>query len=504
MLHPSQKDDLLNLARYMVIAYASNCGIRVHASPECLAALLAADAMGKILIKNGDILEIRGCPTQEILAAFSDLRFHKGQGSLWTVTSGDGLRIDQVYKNADNIVLLNGSTFYSGVLLKPLRFSYLKTCYENYNTATLCINFERTTYATVFTLDGNFLYHPLLECCKKAISDVLYYDDVCKAHMIEALQKQQPSGSYAEDVLAAVNEYLKTCVNVNQIGVLGNVVTSDHKLLLGKRNKNAIDFGVLYPGTNGNAEVADPNVSFYSCSVYADAPSIQLNDNRIDFHGEITREAYAELRQEIRREDWICYGVTVSGNTAHAEQDQTVLYSNTARRLHFNILFEQQIDAAFSSACRSAQLAVESFENERMLGIEVHSYRDLTDYILKLASRFLERIAESKDLVESVLVLILFFNAAVQHNLAAGDWTSTVSLALALVIVTVTVYRCCMAVVKSIRQRHRIRRILIFRNAAYETMQRKIYASVSGYRYHPVAFAALQLYVENLVLDEFL
>lgn len=71
-------------------------------------------------------------------------------------------------------------------------------------------------------------------------------------------------------------------------------------------------------------------------------------------------------------------------------------------------------------------------------------------------------------------------------------------------IVTVTVYRCCMAVVKSIRQRHRIRRILIFRNAAYETMQWKIYASVSGYRYHPVAFAALQLYVKNLVLDEFL
>lgn len=138
MLHPSQKDDLLNLARYMVIAYAGNYGIRVHASPECLAALLAADAMGKILIKNGDILEIRGCPTQEILAAFSDLRFHKGQGSLWTVTSGDGLRIDQVHKNADNIVLLNGSTFYSGVLLKPLRFSYLKNCYENYFLMPQC------------------------------------------------------------------------------------------------------------------------------------------------------------------------------------------------------------------------------------------------------------------------------------------------------------------------------------------------------------------------------
>lgn len=75
----------------MVIAYASNYGIRVHASPECLAALLAADAMGKILIKNGD-----------------------------------------------NIVLLNGSTFYSGVLLKPLRFSYLKNCYENYFLMPQC------------------------------------------------------------------------------------------------------------------------------------------------------------------------------------------------------------------------------------------------------------------------------------------------------------------------------------------------------------------------------
>lgn len=503
MLHSSQKEHLLNLARYIIIAYASNYGIKIHASAECLAAATTADPTGKIITIDNDVLKIHGCPTPEILAAFSAIKFTEGNDSTWQAVADGGIYLKQIYKTADNIVLLNGSTFYSGVLLKPLMFSFLKNCYENYNTATLSIDFERTTYATVFALDGNFLYHPLLKCCKNAISDILYYDDACKLRMVEALDKVQAADESAESLLVPINMYLEQCINVNQIGISGNIVTSDNTLLLGKRSGNSIDSGFLYPGTNGNAEISDPNVSFYSYSVYADAPSILLDDRRIDFHGEITREAYAELRQDVRQEDWICYGVTVSGNVSYNKQPTKALYENTSRRLHFNVLFEQSIEEDFSSVCKTARSAVESFENERILGVEVSSYKDFTDYAVKLCSRFFERIAESKDLVESLLLLTLFFNATMrQHIIAVEDWSSTVSLTLALVIVAVTLHRCCRAVVKSIRRQHLIRHILIFRNNPYEIMQRKIYKSVSSYHYHPVAFAALQLYVENKVFDE--
>lgn len=503
MLHPSQEDSLLNLARYLIIAYSSNYGIKVHASPECLEISKAADPAGRIIVKSDNILSFRGCPTQKILDAFSTLRFVKGDDSIWEISSDDGIGIDQIYKNPDNIVLLNGSTFYSGVLLKPLVLSYQKNYYENYNTATLRIDFERSTYATVFAMDGNFLYHPLLDCCKNAISGILYHDDICKFRMVDALKKQQASGINAEDLLATINEYLKTSVNVNQIGVSGNIVTSDNILLLGKRSGDSIDSGFLYPSTNGNAEVADQNVSFYSYSVYADAPSISLDESRIDFHGEITREAYAELHQEICREDWICYGVTISGNVSHGIPNPETLYSNKSRRLHFNVLFEQQVAASFSDVCKNARFAVESFENEKILGVEVRTYKNFADYAMKLVSQFFEQIAESKDLIESVLLLILFFNSILRHHeIISGDVTSRISLVLALIIVAVTLYRCCSALLEKNKRMHQIRRLLIFRNNSYEVMQEKILRIISDYRCHPVAFAALQLYIENRVFDE--
>ena len=280
-------------------------------------------------------------------------------------------------------------------------------------------------------------------------------------------------------------------------------MTSDNKLLLGKRSGASIDSGFLYPGVNGNAEILDSNVSFYSYSVYADSPSILLNNGRIDFHGEIARETYAELRQDARCEDWICYGVTISGNISRNDPNEDGIYQCTSRRLHFNILFEQVIDQTFASVCNTTKMAVESFENEKLLGIEVYSYKNFSDYIIKLFSRVFGRIAESKDLVESILLLILFFSSPIQqHEIATGDWASKLSFALALIIVFTTLYRGIKRVAEVIRRQQQIRHILVFRKKTYDSLHRKIRRAVSGFHYHPVAYAALQLYVENHVFDE--
>lgn len=503
MMHPTQKNIILDMARYIIIAYASNYGIKIRISPELLAIAISEDPTGKVITRDSDVIQIHGCPTKKIRTAFSGLRFSKDANSTWKVASEGGYSLDTIYEDVNNITLLNGATFYSGVLLKPLKFSYLKNCYENYNTATLCIEFERTTYATVFALDGNFLYHPLLEDIKETISNILFYDDTCKLHMAEQLAEVSTPDHLSENLLDPINKYLHDCINVNQIGVSGNIVTSDNKLLLGKRSGASIDSGFLYPGVNGNAEILDSNVSFYSYSVYADSPSILLNNGRIDFHGEIARETYAELRQDARCEDWICYGVTISGNISRNDPNEDGIYQCTSRRLHFNILFEQVIDQTFASVYNTTKMAVESFENEKLLGIEVYSYKNFSDYIIKLFSRVFGRIAESKDLVESILLLILFFSSPIQqHEIATGDWASKLSFALALIIVFTTLYRGIKRVAEVIRRQQQIRHILVFRKKTYDSLHRKIRRAVSGFHYHPVAYAALQLYVENHVFDE--
>ena len=122
---------------------------------------------------------------------------------------------------------------------------------------------------------------------------------------------------------------------------------------------------------------------------------------------------------------------------------------------------------------------------------------------MKLVSQFFEQIAESKDLIESVLLLLLFFNSTLRHQeIIDSDVASRISLVLAIIIVAVTLYRCCSALSERIKRMHQIRRLLIFRNNSYEIMQGKILKIISDYHCHPVAFAALQLYIENRVFDE--
>ena len=66
MCRPEQREQLLHLARYGVLALASNYGIRVRSTPALEALCRRLDPGGVILRFPGDgLLHVRGCPTQD-------------------------------------------------------------------------------------------------------------------------------------------------------------------------------------------------------------------------------------------------------------------------------------------------------------------------------------------------------------------------------------------------------------------------------------------------------
>ena len=115
-------------------------------------------------------------------------------------------------------------------------------------------------------------------------------------------------------LIAEINEYLKYSYNVNQIGVSGNIISSDGNLIYSVRDDKAIDSDKIYPSVNGNVEIADKNVSLYIDSVDVDYPSLDINGYQNSFGAELCRESAAELNIPLNNNLLKCYGIIISGN----------------------------------------------------------------------------------------------------------------------------------------------------------------------------------------------
>lgn len=383
MCHPDQGGYLVDFARYALLAFASNFCIDFKWNNAFENIIDETDSSKGILKRTDNVLHIKGCPTDEMLKRLSAYRFRMADKNIWEIAD-DGQDIYDLYKNKSNIHLDNIRVFYSGVFVKPLHLEYVENQYQNDNVNMMKIQFERSTYATVFTLDGNYLNHPLLSTESVAnLTKMLRWDDKCKMKLIDASSKLLEEDRVDLD---SVNTYLRECINVNQIGVSANIITNDNVLMMGKRGHNTIDHGKLYPSANGNAEVLDNNVSFYKMSVYEDYPSVDLSKGRIDFSGEINRDSYAELMLDAANQEWNCYGIMISGtepDREHLEDDISEPYAESARRMHFNIIFEHHSRYSFTEICSRSNKATEAFENEKFVGVDLRCYKNPLDFVKK-------------------------------------------------------------------------------------------------------------------------
>ena len=509
MLHKDQLSYIADMARYIVISMASNFGVCLRMTQKEYDRLVSVSGdFSPTTVRvseseNGRVtFKICGCPTSDMLRAMEGLRFVRDDERIWR-TVPEGIDIREIYSKPENISLTSGMVFYSGVLIKPLNIDVLKGNYENDKITSICIGFERTSYATVFALDHNYTSHPLLKDRTK-IAEMLNTDDRVKRQLVQDLDALARINAPTVDLLRKVNAYLDKCFNVNQIGVSANLMTKDDVMLMGRRSPASIDGECLYPGVNGNAEAADRKVAFYNESMYEDFPTIRTDSDRIDFLGEIGRECYAELKLDLPKQEWKCYGITISGDLPKDPGPDDTVYLPPSRRLHFNIIFEQSCDISFYHAEKGSHMATEAFESNKLLGVVVKCYKNRLALIWDKITDIAEGIAEQKDVVESILVLLLFLSTMMAGDRSEGlDWYTVASIVLSVIIVLSTFRKVFDAVRRAIKRERSVRHISLFEHTQYDKKDELVSRSMQGYMYHPVAYAALKLYVDNKAYDEF-
>ena len=561
--HCDQGKFLEPLAAYIVVCMASHFGIRMKIGnnyyDQLIKQLHAAgysddgiDAFMSLDVKMAGYrcVKIKGCPTDVLLRCLGRYRYVKVEvaaqergggsgsgGTLWEMTeSNEDASIEEVYRHVE---LIEGRVFYSGVLLKPTRLEFLDGPHENDKIISLCIHFERSTYGTVCALDRNLTEHPIFSAdLKRAIVEMLQHDDCQKEALRVKLDEAAKSLDSEDDgvpehndqnasrrMIGVVNEYLEKSLNVNQIGVSANIVTSEEVLLLGQRSDLNIDAGKLYPGVNGNAEVADSNVSFYRQSVYEDYPTIRIDDDRIDFFGEIGREAYAEMRLGLSKQEWSCRGVMLSGNMPDAGTHRndrnaatgTPGYAERFRRLHFNLLFEHDTNKKFHEIETDSIMASEAFETICYRGVRVECAKNRLAYCWEWLWNRVCDIVTHKDFIEAVVAMFVFsisISAATSKqstgliDLVRESLTGVVTLFLSCLIVIYTVVRMTIALYGHIRDLQKIRRVRVYSGMSYDDVNKRIRKAMNGKRnvapsFHPVAYASLRMFVDNKICASF-
>ncbi|MBO5924638.1 MAG: hypothetical protein J6Q52_00055 [Clostridia bacterium] len=500
MLHKGQEKYLLPLAKYITLSVSYNYGIKIDFKDITITNdILEGIGSKNVFISQKDsLLTIHGCPTEKFLDLLGKYSYIcEGDEYIAISNLDEGMSIYDIYCNKDNISLINGDVFYSGVLPRTLQIEEKESWHSNKDVTSLYLYYERSTYATVFALDNNFTNHPLIENDKEKLISFFCYDDMCKRTYLTKPIEDGKNGR--QKLMSEVNRYLECSYNVNQIGVTGNIISSDGFLIYGRRAKNAIDSGKIYPSVNGNAEIADENVEFYADSVDVDYPTLSLDNATNGFGLELCREAEAELNLPLNNNLLKCYGIVISG-IVPPETKQESDYPFPYRRLHFNILFKQKIDIDFKKIKQLQTIATEKYENCELHGLSVKTYKGTLDFLQKQIENFLRKLMKWKNAITSVFTIALFFLSLNTINFSLKDWSTRVSFILAVVVVLMTL----VDVIKGIKERHKQKKyrhsaIVTTKKDASKQIKLTLNKILKNNSYHPVAYIALKLYLIEIV-----
>ena len=535
MIHKGKEEYLDVLAKLILINLASKYGICIKRNEKT--EFLVNEAKGKKDIyseiikwdnteetnskkkrrkskKNTDdekVIRIHGCPTKELKDLLNNYKFINDNG-LWDI-SDNGIDFKDIYKDEKNIHLLDGRVFYSGVLIKPIKFSEQTERYENTGIKNIEILYERSTFATVCAFDDNNIDHPLLKDSKVKLQKMFIEDDFYKANLYDNLNK----ATNDTEILKSLNQYLDKSFNVNQIGVSGNIVTSDKKIFFGTRDKGNIDAGKVYPGVNGNAEIYDEKVNFYNYSAYEDLPSVSITNKRNDLLGEISREAYGELRLNQRKEAWECYGIVVSGTNSskvinavesfeekhkeHLKNNRNLYYDKEKRRFHFNLIFETEVDDSFEDIMNRQKKASEAFENKNFISFFPLLFKNRLTCVFSFIWKIMLSIVSNKDFFEALILIFVAFSSFSLGTFVIENATSIPSLIFAGLILVSSVSRLGKLIKKGIKTIKTNKFIILYKSDDYNDINKKILKKL-GTNFHPVAYAALKLYLENRIREQ--
>ena len=398
MFHQQDKDKLKEYAFSAIISLLNMYGVIIVFNNE--SEYRDCPEEYKQYIKNNRLV-VRGAIDEELLKFLRQYRYN-----IWdkeAKVSNSGKTIEEVYQDKKNIVLLSHRLFYSGCLLKAIRIE--KKDAGNVNTVSYNIFFERTSFAAVYTLN-KYTPHKYIEGNK--FYETLNKDDEVAQKFYQALSESD------DENLEAINNYLSHTISGVQIGISGMFETSDGYIILPKRDFKEYDSNQYYPSVNGNAEIDDPNVDLYENSVSEDCPTVYLDGSRIDFLGEINREAYAELKLSTSQSGWDCLGICICGN-ANTNADYKT-YDDPERRMQLNIIYKQsvEVDKTLKDIRELQKEAVEKYEAKYLEGLYFKVYQSGWRRLGNIIQYLGKAISEIKGIVTTgvslALFLVLLFN----------------------------------------------------------------------------------------------
>lgn len=448
-LHKGDEKYLLSISKYILLSVCGKFGITLEFENEEKAVNFLENFSDRkteyknVLLQNSQNkseVNICGCPTQDLLDILTHYRYKRkteehNYGETdgeyyhdrWIVTDADSqktedtLSIEDLYNQSNEVYrksihIIGGNEFYSGVLFRPLEIKEELSSSSNKNATPVIISFERSTYGTVYSFDNNLIDHPLLnEHDRQLITEFFTKDDEQKRALFDCLNEilqnvnSQTEANYHTRMLEAINTYLKNSNNVNQICIAGSLKTKDNYLFVCERSKNSIDKGKLYPSVNGNAEMIDADVEYYKKSVNVDFPSADLHDIRIDFNGELTREANAELGLNLSDEEWICYGIAMLGTVPKAETSEVGAYPYAKRRMHFSIIMHQSTDEDLTTISEKQKRSTENHETKRIFGLKLVQHGKILKLIGMLFKETINFFAKMQNVILALFTILCFF-----------------------------------------------------------------------------------------------
>ncbi len=496
MLHKGQEKYLPVMAKYFTLCMFYNFGIKIKFQDVNILDEFKnsfGDKNPYLKIK-GNIVTIHGCLTEETIDFLKKYRYLKEESNLYCMVEDvEANSILDICNKEDGYGLVNGDVFYSGVLLRPVFLEERNVWTTNSNISSLCIYYERSTYGTVFSLDNHLMEHPLLTSEEKnLIKEFFELDDRCK---IECLSRPVEEGDAGRKrLIDQINEYLKTSYNVNQIGVTGNIITSDNVLIYGKRASSAIDSGKLYPSVNGNAEIADLDVEFYSDSAEVDFPLMPVDSLPFRFGKELCRETEAELNISLSNNLWKCYGVSISGNLPENAGE------GSKRRMHFNVIFKQNINYTFDEIIEMQKNAVENYENGELHGVNIKVFEDKKQWAMKLLQNVLQVIMDSRDIIGSILTVLLFYISIAKLEYSLDGLNAAISAFFAVLVLLTTINSIINRVKVYFKRRKYLHNVSIIKNTndLEQKLDKASAKIMMDHVCHPVTYLAIRLHLLEL------
>ncbi|MGN1103560.1 MAG: hypothetical protein ACI4QI_01665 [Candidatus Coproplasma sp.] len=342
------------------------------------------------------IVRLLGHPSEELISGLNKYYMVGANNNLFLRSECDKQNLRE-WLSPKNLSLVQGKTYYSGVLPRVKEFIWRNLQYANSKVMSLEVKFGRSTFATMDALDSSYIKdHRLLKDYKKLLDEMDEYEDKCTDELLCAVK--------CKSIFDKVNDYLKKSYSAHNLAVSGNIITSDGYVVLAKRGQKTYDANTVYCSVNGQSEIYDKSVAFYQQSVYEDMPTIHINDNsRIDFMRELERETEAELNIVCPDSHWKLQGVSFLS----IKNSNNLLSSR--RRFHFNILGECKTEHSLSHIIETQKNAIEEFENSKIVGVKINQHNNIITKIMSSIKSSILLFIKSKELVTSIFAISIFF-----------------------------------------------------------------------------------------------